>query len=92
MKAILLVWGLVGGGVGSGGGGGWWSGSECVGLEVDWMCWMMRRSWVGGRWRWVFLYLLEEVFGWLSSGEYVGSLSLSHSLLCLCLVRFSVLW
>jgi hypothetical protein len=62
MKAILLVWGLVGGvGVGSGGGGGWWSGSECVGL--DWMSWMMRGSWVGGRWRCVFLYLLEGVFG-----------------------------
>jgi hypothetical protein len=27
----------------------------------------------------VFLYLLEEVVGWLSSGEYVGSLSLSFS-------------
>jgi hypothetical protein len=70
MKAILLVWGLVGGVVVGSGGGGWWSGSECGGwwsgsecVELDWMSWMMRGSWVGGRRRWVFLYLLDEVFG-----------------------------
>ena len=53
---------------------GWWFGgsgwlveweASVLDWRVDWMCWMVRGSWVGGRWRWVFLYLFGGVFGWL---------------------------